>query len=80
MIALLMQLLGDPARRSGLQPYLLTTQFDAWQGLLRDADRLGADRARRLGLRALRCRRWRSRTWCSCGATSPAGKKSGAGA
>src|SRR5262249_15120643 len=35
MIALLMQLIGILPGLGGLQPYLLTTQFDAWHGLLR---------------------------------------------
>jgi ABC-2 type transport system permease protein len=35
MIALLMQLIGILPGLGGLQPYLLTTQFDAWHGFLR---------------------------------------------
>jgi ABC-2 type transport system permease protein len=35
MISLLFQLLGILPGLSGLQPYLLSTQFNAWQGLLR---------------------------------------------
>jgi ABC-2 type transport system permease protein len=35
MISLLIQLLGILPGLSGLQPYLLSTQFNAWQGLLR---------------------------------------------
>jgi ABC-2 type transport system permease protein len=35
MISLLIQLLGVLPGLSGLQPYLLSTQFNAWQGLLR---------------------------------------------
>lgn len=35
MFALLMQLIGILPGLSGLQPYLLTTQFQAWQGFLR---------------------------------------------
>ena len=54
MISLLIQLLGILPGLGGIQPYLLSTQFNAWQGLLRDADRLGADHPRRLGLRAVR--------------------------
>ena len=58
MVSLLIQLIGILPGLGGLQPYLLSTQFNAWQGLLREPDRLGADRPRRLGVRALRaCRR-----------------------
>ena len=39
---------------AALQPYLLSTQFNAWQGLPAHADRLGADHPRRVGLRAVR--------------------------
>ena len=35
MFALLMQLIGILPGLGGLQPYLLTTQFDAWHGFLR---------------------------------------------
>jgi len=35
MISLLIQLVGVLPGLSGLQPYLLSTQFSAWQGLLR---------------------------------------------
>jgi ABC-2 type transport system permease protein len=35
MISLLFQLIGVLPGLSGLQPYLLSTQFNAWQGLLR---------------------------------------------
>jgi ABC-2 type transport system permease protein len=35
MFSLLMQLLGILPGLSGTQPYLLSTQFNAWQGLLR---------------------------------------------
>ena len=35
MISLLFQLIGILPGLSGLQPYLLSTQFNAWQGLLR---------------------------------------------
>jgi ABC-2 type transport system permease protein len=35
MFSLLMQLLGILPGLGGLQPYLLSTQFNAWQGLLR---------------------------------------------
>lgn len=35
MVALLIQLIGILPGLSGLQPYLLTTQFNAWQGFLR---------------------------------------------
>ena len=41
-------------------------------GTAAHADRLGADRARGVGVRAVRrSRRWSPRTWCSCAATSP---------
>jgi len=36
MISLVMQLLGIISGLEFLRPYLLSTQFDAWQGLLRD--------------------------------------------
>ena len=36
MISLIMQLLGIISGLEFLRPYLLSTQFDAWQGLLRD--------------------------------------------
>ena len=36
MFSLLVQLLGILPGLEGLQPYLLSTQFDAWQGLLRE--------------------------------------------
>jgi ABC-2 type transport system permease protein len=36
MFSLLVQLLGILPGLESLQPYLLSTQFDAWQGLLRD--------------------------------------------
>jgi ABC-2 type transport system permease protein len=36
MFSLLIQLIGILPGLEGLQPYLLSTQFDAWQGLLRD--------------------------------------------
>jgi ABC-2 type transport system permease protein len=35
MISLLIQLIGILPGLSGTQPYLLSTQFNAWQGLLR---------------------------------------------
>ena len=35
MISLLIQLIGILPGLGGLQPYLLSTQFNAWQGLLR---------------------------------------------
>ena len=35
MISLLFQLIGVLPGLGGLQPYLLSTQFNAWQGLLR---------------------------------------------
>jgi ABC-2 type transport system permease protein len=35
MFSLLIQLIGILPGLSGLQPYLLSTQFNAWQGLLR---------------------------------------------
>jgi ABC-2 type transport system permease protein len=35
MISLLIQLIGILPGLSGVQPYLLSTQFNAWQGLLR---------------------------------------------
>ena len=35
MFALLMQLIGILPGLSGTEPYLLTTQFQAWQGFLR---------------------------------------------
>jgi ABC-2 type transport system permease protein len=35
LVALLMQLIGILPGLGGLQPYLLTTQFDAWHGFLR---------------------------------------------
>ena len=36
MISLLMQLLGIVSALDWLQPYLLSTQFNSWQGLLRE--------------------------------------------
>jgi ABC-2 type transport system permease protein len=36
MLSLIMQLLGVISGLEFLRPYLLSTQFDAWQGLLRD--------------------------------------------
>ncbi len=36
MISLLIQLIGILPGLEGLQPYLLSTQFNAWQGLLRE--------------------------------------------
>ena len=36
MLSLLMQLIGVLPGFGGVRPYLLTTQFDAWQGLLRE--------------------------------------------
>jgi ABC-2 type transport system permease protein len=35
MFSLLVQLVGILPGLSGLHPYLLSTQFNAWQGLLR---------------------------------------------
>src|SRR4029077_11122886 len=35
MVSLLFQLVGILPGLGGLQPYLLSTQFNAWQGLLR---------------------------------------------
>ena len=35
MVSLLIQLIGILPGLGGLQPYLLSTQFNAWQGLLR---------------------------------------------
>jgi ABC-2 type transport system permease protein len=35
MVSLLIQLVGILPGLTGLQPYLLSTQFNAWQGLLR---------------------------------------------
>ena len=54
LVALLFQLIQILPGLGGLSPYLLTTQFDAWHGLLRTPDRLGADGPRALGLRRLR--------------------------
>ncbi len=54
MVSLLIQLIGILPGLGGLQPYLLSTQFNAWQGLLRTPDRLGADRPGGLGVRAVR--------------------------
>ena len=54
MFSLLLQLVGILPGLGGLHPYLLSTQFNAWQGFLRVPDRLGADHPRALGLRALR--------------------------
>ena len=54
MFSLLLQLIGILPGLGGLQPYLLSTQFQAWQGFLRGPGRLGADPARALGLRPLR--------------------------
>jgi ABC-2 type transport system permease protein len=36
MLSLVLQLLGVISALDFLQPYLLSTQFDAWQGLLRE--------------------------------------------
>ena len=36
MISILLQLLGSISALDALDPYLLSTQFDAWQGLLRE--------------------------------------------
>ena len=36
MLSLIMQLLGIVSALDFLHPYLLPTQFNAWQGLLRD--------------------------------------------
>ena len=36
MLSLIMQLLGIVSALDFLRPYLLPTQFNAWQGLLRD--------------------------------------------
>jgi ABC-2 type transport system permease protein len=36
MVSLLIQLVGILPGLEGLHPYLLSTQFNAWQGLLRD--------------------------------------------
>lgn len=36
LLALLMQILGVISGIAAIRPYLLSTQFDAWQGLLRD--------------------------------------------
>jgi ABC-2 type transport system permease protein len=41
MIALILQLIGVLPGLEGLQPYLLPSQFDAWQGLLRVPADLG---------------------------------------
>ena len=46
MFSLLLQLVAILPGLGGLQPYLLSTQFQAWQGLLRDPGRLGPDSAR----------------------------------
>jgi ABC-2 type transport system permease protein len=35
MVSLLFQLIGVLPGMGGTQPYLLSTQFNAWQGLLR---------------------------------------------
>jgi ABC-2 type transport system permease protein len=36
MVSLLIQLIGILPGLESLQPYLLSTQFNAWQGLLRE--------------------------------------------
>jgi ABC-2 type transport system permease protein len=36
MLSLIMQLLGIVSALDFLRPYLLPTQYNAWQGLLRD--------------------------------------------
>jgi ABC-2 type transport system permease protein len=36
MFSLVLQLIGILPGLGGLQPYLLSTQFNAWQGLLRE--------------------------------------------
>ena len=54
MISLLIQLIGILPGLESLQPYLLSTQFNAWQGLLREPADWAPIDPRRLGLRALR--------------------------
>ena len=75
MVSLLFQLIGILPGLGGLQPYLLSTQFNAWQGLLRTPiDWAPIVRA------AWVCALYgvpgagRPRTWCSCAATSPVGE------
>ena len=72
MISLLMQLITIIPGLGGLQPYLLPTQFNAWQGLLRTpADYAPMIRAAWVcALYAIPC--WASPTSPSCAATSPA--------
>ena len=54
MFSLLVQLIGILPGLSGLQPYLLSTQFNAWQGLLRTPADWAPIVRSALGLRALR--------------------------
>ena len=74
MASLLLQLDRHPARPRGrCSPYLLSTQFNAWQGLLRQpvdwAPIVRAAWVCALYAAAVAVRR---ATWCSCAATSPA--------
>ena len=74
MLSLIMQLLGIVSALDFLRPYLLPTQFNAWQGLLREPiDWAPVVRAAWVS-RAVRdpgARRGRSPT--SSGGTSPGG-------
>ncbi|HST41096.1 MAG TPA: hypothetical protein VLK58_16395, partial [Conexibacter sp.] len=36
MLSLIMQIIGVISGLEGIRPYLISTQFDAWQGLLRE--------------------------------------------
>ena len=71
MFSLLVQLIGILPGLSGLQPYLLSTQFDAWQGFLR----VPVDWAPILRavwyVRSTRYPRSPPQRWCSCDGTSP---------
>ena len=80
MFSLLLQLIGILPGLGGLQPYLLSTQFNAWQGLLRTPVDWDADRARRCGsARSTRCPALGRRPHSSsCAATSPEARHIGA--
>ena len=62
MVSLLIQLIGILPGLGGLKPYLLSTQFNAWQGLLREPIDWAPIVPRGVGVRAVRRRRrWRPR-------------------
>ena len=72
MLSIVFQLIGILPGLSALQPYLLSTQFNAWQGLLRTPSTGSRSSARRGCARSMAGCRSEPRSSCSSAGTSTA--------